>query len=386
MTINLSDTDEPVIQVLCGEEIDMDRFDRMAGPDADVRARNVASNPLAAAEGFHFLMDVVLDALLGISSTGRNVKSRPRVLGTVSAYFGVVEAQGRGTLHLHTILWLKDAPNTDEMHDLLQKEDFRGKMKSYIESVICADLPGVENDSDLKSIRKGSHLAYARLPDPSKDNYEAERKKMERELARAQQVHTCKTATCLKLNRNHKLVCKRRAPFELADSAFIDSDGRWGVRRRYGYFNSWCPNMVCELRANHDLKVTTNGSETRDGAFYITNYATKNQDRSHNRSAITAKAFMYHEAKNSEEREKSLKDRNRLLLFRAVNMQNRQMELSAPQAASYVMTWGDVYRSHSYIPLFTSVLWRTIAGAFPELKRREDKRKANTRGGSSSLR
>lgn len=367
MTINLSDMDEPVIQIFCGEEIDMDKFDRMSGPDADERARNVAKNPLAAAEGFHFLMGIILETLIGVSSTGKTTKSKPGVLGTVSAYFGVVEAQGRGTIHLHLIMWLADAPNTDEMVSMLDTEEFREKMKKYIQSMICADLPGIKNEEDVKRVKKVPHLAYSRPPDPSSATYLEELRTMEHDLARSQQVHTCKTSTCLNRNRKGKLVCKRRAPFTLSDDHFVEKDGKWGVRRLYGYLNSWCPNLTCQLRANHDLKVTTNGADTRDGAFYITSYATKKQCRSYNRSAITAKAHAYHVEKEKEEEGKALRDRNRLLLFRAVNMQNRQQELSAPQAMSYVMAWGDVYRSHHYAPLFWAVLRRALLREFPAL-------------------
>lgn len=367
MTLNFSDMDEPVVQILCGEDIDMDHFDRFAGPDPDERARNVASNPVAAADGFHFLMKVVIETLIGVRRTGKTTKTTTGVLGDVSAYFGVVEAQGRGTLHLHMILWLHNAPNTEEMQRLLQTEEFRAKMKAYISSMIRADVPGLDSAEELQKEKKGSHLAYSRPPDPNNETYSKDLKQMEKELARAHQVHTCSKNTCLKLDQNHRLKCKRRAPFPLADDAYVDSDGKWGVRRKYGYFNSWCPNLICQVRANHDLKVTTNGSDTRDGAFYITKYATKPQNRSYNRSAIEAKAFLYHTDKAHDERSRSLKDRNRLLLFRAINLQNRQQEISGPQASSYVLGWGDVYRSHFYAPIYTTVLRRALVKVFPSL-------------------
>ena len=47
------------------------------------------------------------------------------VLSKVNAYFGVVEAQGCGSLHLHIMMWLKNAPNVDEMHILLKSNEFQ---------------------------------------------------------------------------------------------------------------------------------------------------------------------------------------------------------------------------------------------------------------------
>ena len=46
------------------------------------------------------------------------------IFGYVSGYFGMVEAQGRGSLHVHMLLWLKHAPNADEMLDLLTQVQF----------------------------------------------------------------------------------------------------------------------------------------------------------------------------------------------------------------------------------------------------------------------
>ncbi|KZT03540.1 uncharacterized protein LAESUDRAFT_636720, partial [Laetiporus sulphureus 93-53] len=54
------------------------------------------------------------------------------VFGYVNAYFGTVESQGRGTLHLHMLIWLKDSPTSDEMSSLLRTEEFRQKMVAFI--------------------------------------------------------------------------------------------------------------------------------------------------------------------------------------------------------------------------------------------------------------
>ena len=47
------------------------------------------------------------------------------ILGYVTAYFGTVESQGWGTLHLHLLIWLKHAPTSDEISELLKSEEFR---------------------------------------------------------------------------------------------------------------------------------------------------------------------------------------------------------------------------------------------------------------------
>lgn len=84
---------------------------------------------------------------------------------------------------------------------------------------------------------------------------------------RAAQVHTCNEDYCLKLMRDGTRKCKRRAPFPLADADWVDEEGNWGPQRTYGYLNNWCPPLVGLLRANHDIKLITNGSETKSEFF-----------------------------------------------------------------------------------------------------------------------
>jgi hypothetical protein len=42
------------------------------------------------------------------------------IFGRVQTYVRTVEAQGRGTLHLHMLLWLKDAPCAADMKAALK--------------------------------------------------------------------------------------------------------------------------------------------------------------------------------------------------------------------------------------------------------------------------
>jgi hypothetical protein len=53
ITLNPSDTHDPIVQVFAGHEIDMDAFRSDEGPDADTRARTVASDPYSATKFFH---------------------------------------------------------------------------------------------------------------------------------------------------------------------------------------------------------------------------------------------------------------------------------------------------------------------------------------------
>ena len=66
----------------------------------------------------------------------------PGLYGETSAYYGTVEQQGRLTLHLHLLLWIKDAMSPQEICDRLMDNDstFRRELIAYLESVHTGDF------------------------------------------------------------------------------------------------------------------------------------------------------------------------------------------------------------------------------------------------------
>ena len=63
---------------------------------------------------------------------GHQVESEMGIFKLVNGYFGVVEAQGRGWLHIHMLLWLKNTPNANEMLQLLQQAQVHERIALYI--------------------------------------------------------------------------------------------------------------------------------------------------------------------------------------------------------------------------------------------------------------
>lgn len=64
----------------------------------------------------------------------------------MNGYFGVIEAQGRGSLHVHMLIWLKNAPNSDEMLELLTQSHFRDKIATFIDHNIRTHLDGFNEE------------------------------------------------------------------------------------------------------------------------------------------------------------------------------------------------------------------------------------------------
>ncbi|KAJ7187073.1 hypothetical protein C8R46DRAFT_880324 [Mycena filopes] len=262
---------------------------------------------------------------------------------------------------------------------LLKEDSFRTRVAAYIKANLRAHLPGLETAESVKGIPVEKDIAYNRPPNPTAPDYDEQLRRFELRLARTEQVHTCRIRRCLVVGKSGHLRCKRRAPFKISKEDFIDEGGTWGQKRLYEYMNGWIPGILVNVRCNNDAKLLTNGEETTNTTWYCAGYAAKPQQKNHNVSAILAKGFAYHLANLDRARAQELddlRDKQRLLLFRLVHAINREQELGAPMVMSYLMGWGDTYRSHHYTPIYWSSFVGALLGAHPVL-RKSSKRGSN---------
>jgi hypothetical protein len=368
ITINPSDVNDPIAQVMTGTEIDLDQFDKTGGPDANERSKTIVGDPFAAAHFFHFTIQAILETLFGITKRKppSQILRKAGIFGRVAGYIGSVEAQGRGTLHLHLVLWLCGAPTAAQMKESLKHKEFRRKVAAYIEACIHADI----KESDAKTvlaIPKEREISYSRPVDPRQPNYDTKAAETQIKLARAVQIHSCSDEACMVFKNGHRR-CKRRAPFPLAKEAWIDETGEWGPKRFYAYLNNWNPTLLLSIRSNHDIKLITNGSETKAITWYITQYAVKKQVHSNNTSALLAKKIAFHRAQ--EKYTSDCRLLNKRLILRCANSLTSEQEIGAPEVISYLMKWGDRYISHNYIPIFLDAIVGALKRQFPDLRQK----------------
>lgn len=231
LTTNPVDHHDPVAAVLVGEEIDLDDFMRSSGPTATERSRRLVADPFAAAEYFHIVVKAVLEMLIGVASTDRHVKSVPGVLGLVSAYFAMVEAQGRAALHLHCLLWLANTPDCKALQILFRREDFLERMNTYVRHCIHAHVEGLSTKRGLAAAPI-PHPSWARPPDPKASDWATIAVDAERVHVETSQFHKCTRYPhgCeARPGNNVQTKCKRGFPFELAPAAKVDLTGNWLV-------------------------------------------------------------------------------------------------------------------------------------------------------------
>ncbi|KIL54765.1 hypothetical protein M378DRAFT_1051766 [Amanita muscaria Koide BX008] len=366
MTINLADIHDPIAQFFCGEDINLDQFNDLQGRCANniIRAQNIAQDPYAGAKYFHTMILIILETLFGVRSTRKKTYSKQGLLGRVSAFAGAVESQNRASLHLHVLLWLVGAPRAAELKQKFQSEDFRETVRRFIAANIHASVPGLTQAS-LPAIPRESDISCSRPLHPSCVDFAQKVPDRLLRLVRNLQVHVCVKGACKHFDlATRAWTCKRRAPWPESETVVVNPDGTWFPVRHFGMVNNFHPQLLLLVQCNGDIKLLTNGSETKNITWYIAKYATKAQKRLSNVSALLAKSLAFHfeDATHLDD----VRARSRLLLFRCFQGLNRQQEQSAPQVISYLMGWDDSVLSHEFVPFYLSSLQAYLHRHFQE--------------------
>ncbi|CAF1598300.1 unnamed protein product [Adineta ricciae] len=135
MTINPSDIHSRIALYFAGVNLDLDKIVPEVLPSTYERAQIVAAHPVATARYFNVLITSILKCLV-----------EQGVLGPIKAYFGTVENQGRGSLHLHILMWLDHDLTPAQLKESVKNEEFRNGLISYLEDIIKQDLSNFTND------------------------------------------------------------------------------------------------------------------------------------------------------------------------------------------------------------------------------------------------
>jgi hypothetical protein len=135
MTINPADIHSRVALYFAGVDLDLDKVLPSKIPSAYERAQIIATHPVATARFFNILITSILKCMV-----------EKGVLGPIKAYFGTVENQGRGSLHLHILLWIDHDLTPLQLKELVQNEEFRNGLLNYLEDIIKQDLSNFKLD------------------------------------------------------------------------------------------------------------------------------------------------------------------------------------------------------------------------------------------------
>ena len=140
LMINPADMFNPVVKFLAGSEIDVDQLFPDQVPSYLKQSILVAKNLFVASKFFNLYMKSFIKRILGYDPHHPNNEG---ILGSVNGYYGCVEAQGRGTLHCHMLVWLEGALNCEEIRDRVQSGDidFQRRLVEYLDDTISNEIP-----------------------------------------------------------------------------------------------------------------------------------------------------------------------------------------------------------------------------------------------------
>ena len=120
ITINPADCYAPLVQFLAGKDIDIDNLLPDQVPSFWDQSILVAKNPFVASQFFNEFISAFISEVLGFNIQD---PSKPSILGSVKGYYGCVEAQGRGTLHCHMLIWIDNSLDPQEIHSVHRNLD-----------------------------------------------------------------------------------------------------------------------------------------------------------------------------------------------------------------------------------------------------------------------
>jgi len=160
-TPNIADNKQRLLLVVQGEEIRLDdtELEGVDLPRYRDMMRRLARDPVGQTRVFELIMRLFLIHVLGVRpdcvESRRRAKqqaprewctdgvaassSTPGILGPVCAFRGEIEAQGRGSLHPHILVWLLALPSHELLHILKREPDlFKQRLSEWMRATVAA--------------------------------------------------------------------------------------------------------------------------------------------------------------------------------------------------------------------------------------------------------
>ena len=355
----------------------------------DDRMRSVCANPVAGARFFHFMVETFITDVLGINESHRGL------YGDTGGYYGTVEQQGRLTLHLHMLLWIKGNISPQEMRDKILKSNsvWRKKLIDWLESCHTGDFLTGSYAEVCESVgKKREEEGYI---DPTQSFPEAPPKKcvmvhckgeeedcescrntakwVDRyattvdDLLLRSNVHSCNrgmnkdgtrrknkaSGGCMD-NRWNK--CKARFPRPTFLKTMIDELGTISMKKFEAWLNTFTPLVTYALRCNTDITSLSSGTAIKAVVLYVSDYITKSTLKTHTIFDSIRSIFQ----RNSEMMNGSLpmKEKARRFMTKVANLLSAKAEMGAPMICMYLLGNPDHYTSHSFVPFY----WQSYVG------------------------
>lgn len=349
----------------------------------------IASNPVAGARYFHFVVEMFIKHVLGVD------QKHPGLYGETSAYYGTVEQQGRLTLHLHLLLWIRGSLTPQEIRDRIMdpSSDFQKKIVEYLESLCVGGFIDSDVSEVSVSVKKEEkdNSAYEKptltLPEAppkcrrscneceSKLTWRRKFKTTVNDLLLRSNIHKHdkldKDGVNVSYCMNSKGECKRRFPRDVSEQTMVDPhSGALNMKKSEPMMNTVTPELTYVLRSNSDVTSLLSGTAIKAIVAYVTDYITKQALKTYSIFDVVRSVI----DRNSEliGGDSSQKEKVRKLFTQVVNSLTTKMEIGAPMASMYVLGNPDHYTSHTFKAFYWRPYAKEVVDAWQEDSEKKD--------------
>ena len=327
--------------------------------------------------------------VLGHSVGTETTTDHTGVYGKTAGYYGTVEQQGRLTLHLHMLLWIRGTCTPEEARLQIMQPDslFRSKLVEYLESCHAGDFISGSMENVASAVKTASEKADYKnptetLPEPppaschnplrndcsSCDKLSAWSSRyqfMVDDLLLKSNVHKCSTNRNKDGSQNKARPykgcldniwgrCKARFPRLIYKKTEIDTEtGSINLKKSESWLNTFTYIVTYLFRCNTDITSLRSGTAIKAVFLYVTNYVTKPALKTHVIFDTVRSMFQ----KNAEliAGNETRKEKARKLMTMIVNSLAGKME-GSPIGSMYLLGNPDHYTNYMFAPFY----WRSF--------------------------
>lgn len=372
ITLNPSDVDHPLVRLNAGDDIDIEDIARGEDMSKFQRSLLAAHNPHACAQFFDTIVRSFIHVILRYGRKGKGL------FGECNGYFGTVETQGKGTLHIHFLIWLKGHLSPQSLRDkMMQSEIYQGKVFRWLESIIKCELLGtkkvvVEPNGKAMPPPNRSHTTGdpnpGTIPMPSIKRlsavqFDQEYQEFVNALVKEYNWHIHK-ATCWKhLNRKqdrNDANCRMGIDGHTQAETVLDSNtSSILLRRLHPRIASFNDVVIFLIQSNMDIKFIGSGEAAKAYLYYLTDYITKPSLQLHAGLAALSHAIKRTSERFPEITRGELEQNSKSAMTITVNSMMGHQEISHQHVMSYLIGGGDHYTSETFqiLRISTFIHW-----------------------------
>jgi len=358
LTINPADVFHPLVKFLAGSDIDIDHLLPEQIPNYYEQSVLVAKNPVIAAQFFNIYLKAFISSILAYDPNQKNLEGG--IVGVVKGYYGCVEAQGRGSLHCHMLVWVEGGLNPNEIREkACANPEFASNLLQFLDDTISNSVPD-DPLSEFSSPIFEEHPCTIRgvnFGDAYHEPLDTLRQKDLHRLVEQCQHHR-HSKTCYKYWKGFPE--PKECHFDLDEknvcyeSSFDIESGEICLRCLDGLVNNFNTTMLEAIRCNMDIKFIGSGPAAKAILYYITDYITKSQLKTH--IAYAALELAVKKLGEYDPNEDVLMMRAKRLLQKCAHAIISHQELSGQQVSSFILDLEDHFTSHE----FQSIYWTSL--------------------------